>query len=39
MAQYQTKGGLPMSVLLVGSEKVWKFEKVDDLLPFIFDSI
>jgi cytidine deaminase len=39
MAQYQTKGGLPMSVLLVGSEKVWKFDKVDDLLPFIFDSI
>ena len=39
MAQYQTKGGLPMSVLLVGSEKVWKFEKVDYLLPFIFDSI
>ena len=39
MAQYQTKGGLPMSVLLVGAEKVWKFEKVDDLLPFIFDSI
>ena len=39
MAQYQTKGGLPMSVLLVGAEKVWKFDKVDDLLPFIFDSI
>ena len=39
MAQYQSKGGMPMSVLLVGASKVWKFEKVDDLLPLIFDSI
>lgn len=39
MAQYQTKSGLPMSVLLVGADKVLKFEKVDDLLPLIFDSI
>ena len=39
MAQYQTKGGKPMSILLVGGKKIWKFEKVDDLLPLIFDSI
>lgn len=39
MAQYQLKSGLPMSVLLVGAQKIWKFEKVDDLLPLIFDSI
>ena len=39
MAQYQLKSGLPMSVLLVGAHKIWKFEKVDDLLPLIFDSI
>ena len=39
MAQYQTKSGKAMSVLLVGATKVWKFEKVDDLLPLIFDSI
>ena len=39
MAQYQTKSGLPMSVLLIGADKVLKFEKVDDLLPLIFDSI
>ena len=39
MAQYQTKSGMPMAVLLVGASKVWKFEKVDDLLPLIFDSI
>ena len=39
MAQYQTKSGRPMRVLLVGSGKIWRFEKVDDLLPLIFDSI
>ena len=39
MAQYQLKSKLPMQVLLVGAHKIWKFEKVDDLLPFIFDSI
>ena len=39
MAQYQLKSGCPMKVLLVGGEKIWRFEKVDDLLPLIFDSI
>lgn len=39
MAQYQTKGGRNMEIILVGGRKVWKFEKVDDILPFIFDSI
>ena len=39
MAQYQTKGGSPMSILLIGGGKIWKFDKVDDLLPLIFDSI
>ena len=39
MAQYQLKSGLPMMVLLVGAHKIWKFEKVDELLPLIFDSI
>ena len=39
MAQYQTKGGRPMSILLVGKKKIWKFSKVDDILPLIFDSI
>ena len=39
MAQYQTKAGRPMSVIMIGARKVWKFEKVDDLLPLIFDSI
>ena len=39
MAQYQAKAGKPMSVLMVGGKKIWKFEKVDDILPLIFDSI
>ena len=39
MAQYQLKSGIPMRVLLVGAHKIWEFGKVDDLLPFIFDSI
>ncbi len=39
MAQYQTKGGRNMKVILAGADKVLVFDKVDDLLPFIFDSI
>lgn len=39
MAQYQTKSGKPMTVIMVGKRKIWKFEKVDYILPFIFDSI
>ncbi len=39
MAEYQTKGGHPMEILLIGGKKIWKFGKVDDVLPLIFDSI
>lgn len=39
MAQYQTKAGKPMSVILLGGEMIYKFARVDDLLPFIFDNI
>ncbi len=39
MAQYQAKSGKPMSVIMVGAKKIWKFGKVDDILPLIFDSI
>ena len=39
MAQYQTKSGRPMSVLLVGGKKIWKFASVDELLPLTFNSI
>ena len=39
MAQYQTKSGKPLSIILVGADRILKFERVDDLLPLIFDSI
>lgn len=39
MAEYQAKGGRPLKIILVGRKKIQKFSKVDDLLPFIFDSI
>lgn len=39
MAQYQTKSGKPMSVIMVGASRIWKFSRVDDILPLIFDSI
>lgn len=39
MAQYQTKAGKPVSVIMIGAARIWKFEKVDDILPLIFDSI
>jgi cytidine deaminase len=39
MAEYQNKGRHPMEILLIGGEKIWKFEKVDDVLPLIFNSI
>ena len=39
MAEYQTKGAVPISVILIGSKKVIKFEKINDILPFIFDSL
>ena len=39
MAQYQAKSGKPMSIIMVSADKAWKFEKVDDILPLIFNSI
>ena len=39
MAQYQTKAGKPMSIILVGADRILKFERVDDILPLIFNSI
>ena len=38
MAEYQTLSGKPMSIIMYGTEKTWKFDRVDDILPFIFDS-
>ena len=39
MAQYQLKSGCPMKIFLIGAEKIHEFDKVEALLPFIFDSI
>lgn len=39
MAQYQAKSGKPLSVIMVAKGRIWKFDKVDDILPMIFDSI
>lgn len=39
MAQYQTKSKQNMSVLLVCKDKILKFDRVDDILPLIFDNI
>ena len=39
MAQYQAKSGKPMSVLMVADGLIWKFGRVDDILPMIFNSI
>lgn len=39
MAEYQKLGKEPMSVILIGGKQVLKFDKVDDILPFIFTSL
>ena len=39
MAEYQKKFGKPLKIILVGSKRIRKFYQVDDLLPFIFDSL
>lgn len=39
MAEYQKLAGAPISIMLVGNSKIMCFEKVDDILPFIFDSL
>ena len=39
MAEYQTKGGRPLKIIMAGAKTIYKFFRVDDLLPFIFDSL
>lgn len=39
MAEYQKKHGKPFNIILVGSRRIRKFRCVDDVLPFIFDSL
>ncbi len=39
MAEYQKKYGRPLKTIWVGAKRIRKFDKVDDILPFIFDSL
>ena len=39
MAEYQKKHKKPFNIILVGSTRIRKFHCVDDVLPFIFDSL
>lgn len=39
MAEYQKKHNKPLKIILVGSKRIRKFACVEDLLPFIFDSL
>ena len=39
MAEYQKKHNQPFNIILVGSKRIRKFHCVDDVLPFIFDSL
>ena len=38
MAEYQTLGGKPLRIIMFGTHKAWVFSRVEDILPFIFDS-
>ena len=39
MAEYQRLYGHPLKVILIGTRAIYKFAKVEDLLPLIFDSL
>ncbi len=39
MAEYQRLFGKPLKIILIGSRRIYKFFKVEDLLPLIFDSL
>ncbi len=39
MAEYQKVGGGDMAVILYGTGRILKFERVDDVLPFIFTNL
>ena len=39
MAEYQKKHNKPFNIIPVGSKRIRKFHCVDDVLPFIFDSL
>ena len=39
MAETQKRHGRPLKTIWVGSKRIRKFYSVDDILPFIFDSL
>ena len=39
MAEYQKLYGRPLKVILIGTAAIYKFSKVEDILPLIFDSL
>ena len=39
MAETQKRFGRPLKIILVGSKRIRKFQEVEDILPFIFDSL
>ncbi len=39
MAEYQRRADKSITVLMYGEDKIWKFEKVDDILPLIFNNL
>lgn len=39
MAEYQSLSGHKMNIILIGESAIYKFKQVDDILPFIFDSL
>lgn len=39
MSEYQKKYGRPLKTIWVGAKRIRKFQKVEDILPFIFDSL
>jgi len=39
MAESQKRAGGPIAVILIGARRIWKFDSVDAVLPFIFDSL
>jgi len=39
MAEYQRLYGRPLKIILIGTHAIYKFSKVEDILPLIFDSL
>ena len=39
MAEYQRLYDRPLKIILIGTHAIYKFAKVDDVLPLIFDSL